>query len=72
MTRVFPIDAWHGFSCHGYGGCKATARYEVLTELSQHTYCRDHLPRRYRALVGLGTAVSEAAMREAKLLQGVR
>ena len=57
--------------CHGHGlrwlhrfgtvsiaggeRCPNAALYSVLTDAALHYYCRDCLPRRYRALVGLGT-----------------
>ena len=44
----------HGAACTGKG---TPARYEVLLLESDHYYCRDCLPRKYRPLVGLGTAV---------------
>ena len=45
--------------CHGHKRpqrCMNPALYSVLTDAALHYYCRSCLPRRYRALVGLGTA----------------
>ena len=53
--------------CHGHKRperCENAALFEVLTEAALHYYCRDCLPRKYRALVGLGSVPSEAAVRE--------
>lgn len=45
------------YKCHG-DGCNEAARYEVRTQ-QRHRYCRDCLPVRYRAFVGLGTAIEK-------------
>ena len=54
--------------CHGHKTperCENAALFEVLTEAALHYYCRDCLPRKYRALVGLGTVPPlDSALRE--------
>ena len=63
MTRVTKLQ--RPLHCHG-PGCTLYASYEVLTQESQHAYCRDHLPLKWRPFGGLGTLPSDEAVAAAK------
>ena len=59
--RIMREGRWAYFTvCHGKNDgekCRADGMFKVTTEGAEHFYCREHLPLKYRPLVGLGTAI---------------